>query len=66
VGGSLAGLAGWYDGATLIHAGIPTVAFGPRGMESAHAVDEHVAVDDLVRCAQALAVLAVRFCGEAA
>jgi acetylornithine deacetylase/succinyl-diaminopimelate desuccinylase-like protein len=29
----------------------------------AHAVDEHVPVADLVRCAQALAVAALRFCG---
>jgi acetylornithine deacetylase len=40
--------------------GIPCVLFGPGGIERAHAVDEHVAIDDLevlariiVRCAQA-------------
>ena len=43
--------------------GIPCVLFGPGGIERAHAVDEHVAIDDLeavariiVRCALAFAV----------
>ena len=31
----------------------------------AHTIDEYVPVDDLVRCAQAIALAAVRFCGTA-
>jgi acetylornithine deacetylase/succinyl-diaminopimelate desuccinylase-like protein len=31
----------------------------------AHTIDEHVPVDDLVACAQGLAVAALRFCGAA-
>jgi len=62
------GLDSWYDGATLTLAGIPAVGFGPPGFDQngvsiAHVIDEYVPVDGLVRCAQALAVAAMRFCG---
>ncbi len=63
--GRRAGLDSWYDGATYTSAGTPSVAFGPRSIAWAHTVDEYVPVDDLVRCAQAIAVAAVRFCGTA-
>ena len=39
--------------------------FGPGDILHAHAVDEHVPVDELVRAAQVLAVAAMRFCGLA-
>jgi acetylornithine deacetylase len=62
--GGLAGLDSWYDGATFTLLGdTPAIAFGPSGFGTAHAIDEYVPVDDLVACAQALAVTAVRFCG---
>ena len=70
--GRLTGLDSWYDGATFtLLAGIPSIAFGPAGFPRgersvAHTIDEFVPVDDLVHCAQALAVAAMRFCGEAA
>jgi acetylornithine deacetylase len=69
--GKLAGLDSWYDGATFtLLAGIPSIAYGPSGFESggtsiAHTIDEYVPVDDLVTCAQGLAVAAMRFCGVA-
>jgi acetylornithine deacetylase len=53
----------WFDGATFTRAGTPTIAFGPGAIAQAHAVDEYVAIDDLVRAAQVLAVSAMRFCG---
>jgi acetylornithine deacetylase len=65
----LSGLDSWYDGATLTHlAGIPSIGYGPpgfdpNGLSVAHVIDEHVPVDGLVSCAQALAVAALRFCG---
>jgi acetylornithine deacetylase len=63
--GRLAGLDSWYDGATFtVLGGTPAIAFGPSGFGTAHAIDEYVPVDDLVACAQALAVTAVRFCGK--
>lgn len=68
LGGGLGGLDSWYDGATLTQlAGIPAVGYGPPGFDAegvsvAHMVDEYVPVEGLVRCAQALAVTAMRFC----
>ena len=67
--GGASGLDSWYDGAALtLLAGIPSVAYGPSGFRAggvsvAHTIDEHVPVDDLVTCAQGLAVTAMRFCG---
>jgi acetylornithine deacetylase len=64
--GKLAGLDSWYDGATFtVFADTPSVGFGPGGFETAHAIDEYVPVDDLVACAQVVALAAMRFCGEA-
>ena len=40
----------WTDGALFGAAGIPTVIFGPRGA-GAHAAEEWVEVESLVRCA---------------
>lgn len=61
--GQVAGLDSWHDGATFTRfGGTPTVAFGPRGIDLAHTVDEYVPIDDLVATAQALAVAALRFC----
>jgi len=60
----LAGFQNWHDGATLtVEGGIPAVALGPGDLHVAHSVDEHVPVAELVACAQALAVTAMRFCG---
>ena len=62
----LGGLDSWYDGATYtLSAATPSVGFGPRSIADAHTIDESVAIDDLVRCAQAIAIAAVRFCGGA-
>jgi acetylornithine deacetylase len=67
--GGASGLDSWYDGATFtLLAGIPSVAYGPSGFRAggvsvAHTIDEYVPVDDLVTCAQGLAVTAMRFCG---
>jgi len=44
-------------------AGVPTLQYGPGQAVFAHAVDEHVSVDEVVRCARAYAVLALRLCG---
>jgi acetylornithine deacetylase len=59
-----AGFQNWHDGATLtVEGGIPAVALGPGDLHVAHSVDEHVPVEELVACAQALALTAMRFCG---
>jgi acetylornithine deacetylase len=65
--GALGGLDAWHDAASLIRVGgIPSVDLGPatvdgNGRPLMHAVDEHVAVADLVATAQALALAAMRF-----
>ena len=43
--------------------GIPTLQYGPGELRQAHAVDESVPVEELVRCARAYALLALRRCG---
>lgn len=62
--GRLGGLDNWHDGATLtVEAGVPAVCLGPGDVNLAHTSSESVPVADLVACAQALAVTALRFCG---
>ena len=60
------GLNSWHDAATFtLHGGIPTFSYGPDGIDTAHAVNECVAVDDLVDLAAIVAVSATRWCGVA-
>ena len=62
---NLGGLDNWHDGATLtVEAGIPSVCFGPGDIHRAHTADEHVPIDDLVACAQRIALTALRFCNR--
>jgi len=63
--GGIAMRTTFFDGPTFTAAGTPTIGFGPGDIGLAHAVDEHVPIDELVRAAQALAVTAMRFCGLA-
>ena len=44
------------------YAGIPTISIGPSG-KTAHVADEHAEIDQLVRTAQALALVIMRWCG---
>jgi acetylornithine deacetylase len=60
----LSGLDSWFDAASFSRfGGTPCVGWGPRSIAWAHTVDEYVPVDDLVRCAQGLALAAIRYCG---
>lgn len=62
----VSGMDSWHDGATFTRfGGTPCVCFGPRELQLAHTIDEYVVVEDLVECAQELAVAALRFCGVA-
>ena len=60
----VAARSAWHDGVTFTRLGTPCIAFGPGELGQAHAVDEHVAIDDLLACAQGLAVAALRFAGR--
>jgi acetylornithine deacetylase len=42
--------------------GVPTLQFGPGTLAAAHAANEWVPVDEVVQCARAYAVLALRRC----
>jgi acetylornithine deacetylase/succinyl-diaminopimelate desuccinylase-like protein len=44
--------------------GIPTLLYGPGDVRHAHAPSEQVKLDEVVQCARALALLAVRRCVE--
>jgi acetylornithine deacetylase len=60
----IAGMDNWHDGAMLtIEGGIPAVCLGPGSLSHAHTSTEHVPIRDLIACAQALAVAALRYCG---
>jgi len=60
---TLGGLGSWYDGATFaLETGTPALMYGPRSIDWAHTVGEHVAVDDLVATAKGIAVAAWRLC----
>ncbi|KAJ6785214.1 hypothetical protein PWT90_02948 [Aphanocladium album] len=51
----------WTDSALLLHAGIPTILFGPRG-EGFHGKDEFVYSDSITQTAQILTHIAEEFC----
>jgi acetylornithine deacetylase len=60
---TLGGLGSWYDGATFaLETGSPSVMYGPRHIDWAHTINEYVPIDDLISCAQGLAVAAWRLC----
>jgi acetylornithine deacetylase len=64
--GSVAGLDSWHDPAVFTRrGGTPTISFGPDGINTAHTVNEHVMVDDLVAHAAAVALVLMRWCGVA-
>lgn len=59
----ITGMDNWHDGATFTRfGGTPTLCYGPGTNMLAHTVDEYVPVDDLVACAQGIALAALRFC----
>ena len=59
----LGGLGSWYDGATFaLETGTPALMYGPRTIDRAHTVGEWVPIEDLVLCAQGLALAAWRLC----
>ena len=53
-------VAGWGDSDAVRDL---SLALGPGDLHVAHSVDEYVPVEELLACAQALALTAMRFCG---
>jgi len=63
--GRIAGMDNWHDGATFTRlGGTPSLCFGAGDSGLAHAIDEFMPINDLMACAQSLAVAALRFCGH--
>jgi acetylornithine deacetylase len=58
------GMSFWTDAAILGGAGVPSVLFGPGGA-GLHSVEEYVIAADVVACRDALAALALEWCGRA-
>lgn len=56
----VAGMTYWSDAAILGSAGIPSVLFGPGGA-GLHSQEEHVRLDEVLLCRDALVALAHRF-----
>lgn len=55
----------WTDGGLVSYYGkIPTVVYGPNGLERCHSKIEAVDLDELYACAQIYAQLAERYCTE--
>jgi acetylornithine deacetylase len=64
---TLGALGSWYDGATFaLETATPALMYGPRSIDYAHTVGEHVPIDDLVHVAQGIAVAAWRLSGSGA
>ena len=55
------GMSFWTDAAILGQADIPSVVFGPGGA-GLHGLHEHVIIDEVIACRDALTVLAREFC----
>ena len=54
------------DDATFLNAaGIPAITYGPGDLRAAHAVDESVAINELVTAATTYALAALEWCGTA-
>ena len=53
---------GWTDGATILHAGIPTVILGPGNMEQAHTADEWINISELIDAVKVYLSLIFQIC----
>lgn len=58
----IAGMSAWTDAALLNAAGIPAICFGPGDMGLAHAAEEYIEVDEILRSTEALVTLARSWC----
>ena len=61
---SVEGVTYGADMRLLVNVGrVPTVLFGPGDVRVAHMPDEYVPLADLIAAAEALTLVALRFCG---
>jgi len=59
----ITGMNGWTDAATLMHAGVPTVIFGPGSMEQAHTDNEWIDIKQLKKAVKCYLAFTERICG---
>ena len=64
IGVRVEGMTAWTDAAILNDAGIPAICFGPGDIAMAHADEEWVSVEEIERATDALARLALDWCGR--
>ena len=61
----IAGLGSLTDAIHLInYSNIPTISIGPETLENAHAPDEYVEIDQLIKTTKLLALIILRWCGH--
>jgi acetylornithine deacetylase len=58
------GMSAWTDAALLNVVGIPTICFGPGDIALAHAAEEYVPVDEIIRATDVLARVATDWMTE--
>jgi acetylornithine deacetylase len=64
--GQVGGLDSWHDAAYYTaRAHTPTFSYGPKGLETAHAPDERVPVNELVDYSAIVAIAISRYCSSA-
>lgn len=59
------GFAAVNDGTYLAGNGIPTMTYGPGNLMTAHAVDEHIDVEEVITACKVYAATAIAWCGVA-
>jgi acetylornithine deacetylase len=62
---TVAGHVAVIDATWLNLAGIPTINYGPGDIRFAHALNERVAIDELIAATKTYALLAAEWCGVA-
>ncbi|MHB8278038.1 MAG: M20/M25/M40 family metallo-hydrolase, partial [Candidatus Humimicrobiaceae bacterium] len=57
-----ASMTGWTDGATILHAGIPTLILGPGSAEQAHTADEFITIREVIDAVKIYLSLIFKIC----
>ena len=57
------GFAAVDDATYLERGGIPSISYGPGNIMVCHAVDEHIAIEEVIKAAKVYAAVAIDWCG---
>ena len=58
----MSSMTGWTDGATILHAGIPTLILGPGSAEQAHTADEFITIREVIDAVKIYLSLIFKIC----